>query len=145
MFDSTRVFSLLGLLSLSAIAGGPRHGLSAQTARPLDVEYREVAGRLIGAAMVDRGGYDKLAYLTTRIGNRLSGSSGLEIAVAWVADGARLADTIVYDHLQPNGLLPAGYADAQVRLCRQQAVLAGTRLANLLNSLLDKRASRGSK
>src|SRR6185503_6161586 len=57
---------------------------AAQTARPLDLEYREAAGRLIGAAMVDRGGYDKLAYLTTRIGNRLSGSSGLERAVAWV-------------------------------------------------------------
>ena len=55
---------------------------AAQTARPLDLEYREAAGRLIGAAMVDRGGYDKLAYLTTRIGNRLSGSSGLERAVA---------------------------------------------------------------
>jgi len=57
---------------------------AAQTAGPLDLEYREAAGRLIGAAMVDRGGYDKLAYLTTRIGNRLSGSSGLERAVAWV-------------------------------------------------------------
>ncbi len=63
-------------------------------------------------------------------------------AASWAADGARLADTVVYDHLQQNGPLPTGYADAQVRLCRQQAVLAGTRLANLLNSLLDKRASR---
>src|SRR6202043_2006604 len=41
---------------------------------------------LIGAAMVDRGGYDRLAYLTTRIGNRLSGSSALERAVAWLAE-----------------------------------------------------------
>lgn len=81
-----RVVLLVGLLSLCVIAGLARHGLSAQTARPLDVEYREVAGRLIGAAMVDRGAYDKLAYLTTRIGNRLSGSPGLERAVAWVAE-----------------------------------------------------------
>ena len=59
---------------------------AAQATRPLDVEYREAAGRLIGAAQVDRGAYDKLAYLTTRIGNRLSGSTGLERAVAWVAE-----------------------------------------------------------
>ena len=61
------------LLFGSALLSG-----SAQATRPLDLEYREAAGRLIGAAMVDRGGYDRLAYLTTRIGNRLSGSSGLE-------------------------------------------------------------------
>jgi carboxypeptidase Q len=67
------------LLSGSALLFG-----AAQTMRPLDLEYRDAAGRLIGAAMVDRDAYDKLAYLTTRIGNRLSGSSGLERAVAWV-------------------------------------------------------------
>jgi Iap family predicted aminopeptidase len=59
--------------------------VSAQNTRPLDVEYREAAGRLIGAAMVDTAGYDKLAYLTTSIGHRLSGSTGLERATAWVA------------------------------------------------------------
>ena len=60
--------------------------VAAQPPRPLDLEYRETAGRLIGAAMVDTAGYDKLAYLTTRIGHRLSGSSGLERAVTWVAE-----------------------------------------------------------
>jgi hypothetical protein len=59
---------------------------AAQTVRPLNVEYRETAGRLVGAAMVDRGGYEKLAYLTTRIGNRLSGSASLERAVAWFTE-----------------------------------------------------------
>ena len=59
--------------------------LAAQPPRPLDLDYREPAGRLIGAAMVDTAGYDKLAHLTTRIGHRLSGSSGLERAVTWVA------------------------------------------------------------
>ena len=95
-----RVVLLAGLLSLCAIAGLARHGLSAQTARPLDVEYREAAGRLIGAAMVDRGGYDKLAYLTTRIGNRLSGSPGLERAVAWVAEQMK-ADGLENVRTQP--------------------------------------------
>jgi carboxypeptidase Q len=59
--------------------------LAAQPPRPLDLDYRETAGRLIGAAMVDTAGYDRLAHLTTRIGHRLSGSSGLERAVTWVA------------------------------------------------------------
>src|SRR5436190_19253569 len=78
--------ALGGLVLLSAISGLVRHDVSAQAARPLDVEYRGVAGRLIGAAMVDRDGYDKLAYLTTRIGNRLSGSPSLQRAVAWATE-----------------------------------------------------------
>ena len=95
-----RVLSLVGLLILGAIAGLHRHGLSAQTPGRLDVEYREVAGRLIGAAMADRGGYDKLAYLTTRIGNRLSGSPGLERAVAWVGEQMK-SDGLENVRLQP--------------------------------------------
>ena len=70
---------LIGMLAMPII-------VSPQGARPLDVEYRDVAGRLIGAAMVDTAGYAKLAYLTTRIGNRLSGSAGLERAVGWAAE-----------------------------------------------------------
>ena len=85
---------LTGLLCGSAMLFG-----SAQTARPLDLEYREAAGRLIGAAMVDRGGYDRLAYLTTRIGNRLSGSAGLERGIAWLAEQMK-ADGFGNVHLQ---------------------------------------------
>ena len=59
--------------------------LSAQAPRSLDAEYREVAGRLIGAALVDTSGWEKLTHLTTRIGNRLSGTPALERAVEWVA------------------------------------------------------------
>jgi Iap family predicted aminopeptidase len=75
-------------------------GAAAQPARSLDLEYRDVAGRLIGAAMVDRVGYDKLAYLTTRIGNRLSGSTGLERAVAWVDEQMKI-DGLDNVRLQP--------------------------------------------
>jgi hypothetical protein len=42
-----------------------------------------VAGRILGAAIVDSRAYDKLAYLSDRIGHRLSGSDALERAVAW--------------------------------------------------------------
>ncbi len=47
--------------------------------------YRETATKLIDAALIDQGGMDKLSHLCDRIGNRLSGSAGLEKAVAWAA------------------------------------------------------------
>ncbi len=45
--------------------------------------YREAAGRIIGAALVDDTAYRRLSYLTDRIGHRLSGSPQLERAVEW--------------------------------------------------------------
>ncbi len=39
--------------------------------------------KLIAAALKDQGGLDRLEYLCYRIGNRLSGSKGLETAVSW--------------------------------------------------------------
>src|ERR1700733_3482840 len=60
-------------------------GLAAQPAGNLTEQYREVASKLIDAAMVDEGGMEKLAYLCDRIGNRLSGSAGLDKAIAWAA------------------------------------------------------------
>lgn len=47
--------------------------------------YRDPANRLIDAALADQGGMEKLSYLCDRIGNRLSGSPGLEKAIAWAA------------------------------------------------------------
>lgn len=49
-------------------------------------EHRETAGRIIGAALVDDTGWNRLAYLGDRIGPRLSGSAGLEKAIAWAVD-----------------------------------------------------------
>jgi hypothetical protein len=54
------------------------HGKDTLTDR-----YREAAGRILGAALQDVEGWEKLTYLTTEIGNRLSGSSGLERAIEW--------------------------------------------------------------
>ena len=45
--------------------------------------YRAPAGRIIGAALTNNRAYQRLAYLTDRIGNRLSGSPNLERAIAW--------------------------------------------------------------
>jgi hypothetical protein len=48
---------------------------------------REAAGRILGRALVDEGAWRKLEHLTTRIGHRLSGSPGLEKAIAWAHEG----------------------------------------------------------
>jgi carboxypeptidase Q len=45
--------------------------------------YRAPAGRIIGAALTNNRAYQRLAYLTDHIGNRLSGSTNLERAIAW--------------------------------------------------------------
>src|SRR5258708_7821379 len=68
------LLALIGVLSLSA-ADGP----------DLPGQYRGPADKLIDAALADSDGYNRLAYLCYRIGNRLSGSPGLEKAIAWSA------------------------------------------------------------
>jgi carboxypeptidase Q len=60
-------------------------------AADLNEQYRATADRLIDAALADREGYDRLAYLCYRIGHRLSGSAGLEKAVAWSAEEMKRA------------------------------------------------------
>ncbi len=49
-------------------------------------EYREPAARIIGAALADRSAWDRLADLSDNIGNRLSGSEGLEKAIRWAIE-----------------------------------------------------------
>ncbi len=53
--------------------------------------YRATADKLIDAALADTEGYNRLAYLCYRIGARLSGSPGLEKAVAWSAEQMKAA------------------------------------------------------
>ena len=65
------------LLALSA---------SARAGDDLTGDYRKAAGRLIGAALTDSEGWEKLEHLTTVIGPRLSGSPGLEKAISWAKE-----------------------------------------------------------
>jgi len=48
-------------------------------------DYRERASRIIGAALTSDLAYRRLAWLTDRIGNRLSGSESLQRAIEWAA------------------------------------------------------------
>ncbi len=70
---------------------GDRHELADR--------YREVAGRVLGAALVDVDGWAKLEHLSLRIGHRLSGSAGLEQAIDWAAETMR-AEGLEKIHLQ---------------------------------------------
>ncbi|HET6851299.1 MAG TPA: M28 family metallopeptidase, partial [Pyrinomonadaceae bacterium] len=45
--------------------------------------YRTAAARIIGAALTSDRAYSRLAHLTDHIGNRLSGSKNLELAIEW--------------------------------------------------------------
>lgn len=64
----------------------PETAAATAPATPIADAYRDVAGRILQAALADHeDSYAKLAYLTDRIGHRLSGSVGLERAVAWAA------------------------------------------------------------
>jgi Zn-dependent M28 family amino/carboxypeptidase len=62
-----------------------------EPARPTPIAdaYREVAARIIADARADKGGWEKLAHLSDRIGHRLSGSPQLDQAIAWAADAMK--------------------------------------------------------
>mgnify|MGYP001823080672 FL=1 len=74
------------LLLLVPLTLSPRAAVSDND---LTASYRDVAGRIIGAALTDEEGWEKLTYLTTVIGHRLSGSPQLEEAIAWATETMR--------------------------------------------------------
>ncbi|HED64851.1 MAG TPA: peptidase M28 family protein [Planctomycetes bacterium] len=80
MIQARRIALLLAPLTLWVLGGS---ALAQDTAPSLTARYSEVAGRILGAALVDTEGWKKLEHLTTRIGPRLSGSEGLTRAIDW--------------------------------------------------------------
>ncbi|HEX7838379.1 MAG TPA: hypothetical protein VF469_12980, partial [Kofleriaceae bacterium] len=64
-----------------AVSAAPVPGASARLAE----HYRDPVDKIVTAAHADRGAYQKLAWLTDHIGNRLSGSPALDRAIAWAA------------------------------------------------------------
>jgi len=71
----SRRFPLSALIFLATVLPAPAQTVTDQ--------YRATADKLIDAALADQEGYDRLAYLCYRIGNRLSGSPSLDRAIAW--------------------------------------------------------------
>jgi len=60
-------------------------GTPAPARSPIGERYTAVAAKILAAARADREAYGKLAYLTDRIGHRLSGSASLDRAIAWAS------------------------------------------------------------
>jgi len=83
MISRTRTLALLFLAAAS--------GFAQDASSNLTERYRAAAGKLIQAALADTEGYDRLAYLCYRIGNRLSGSASLEKAIAWSVEQMKAA------------------------------------------------------
>jgi hypothetical protein len=69
-------------------------------AEDLAASYRETSRQVLARALADEGAWKKLEHLTTRIGHRLSGSQGLEKAVAW-AHAGMTAEGLEGVRLQP--------------------------------------------
>lgn len=63
----------------------PAAAVWAQNPGGLAETYHDAAARLIGAAMLDEGGWRKLQYWCDQIGPRLSGSPSLQRAIEWSA------------------------------------------------------------
>jgi Zn-dependent M28 family amino/carboxypeptidase len=81
------------LLPFSATA------LCGETPAPEPVDlaetYRREAGQILGAALTDVEGWEKLTYLATIIGHRMSGSAALEEAIDWAAEGMESEGLVV--------------------------------------------------
>jgi len=73
----------------TSVAAAPVAAAAGAKSGTLAERYREPVGRIIAAAHADRGAYQKLAHLTDRIGNRLSGSPALDRAIAWAAQAMK--------------------------------------------------------
>jgi carboxypeptidase Q len=58
--------------------------LAAQSTTPIADKYRESANKIIAAALADSSAWNRLAELTDKFGNRLSGSQSLERAIDWI-------------------------------------------------------------
>jgi carboxypeptidase Q len=84
------------------LAPGALHAADSRSTTPatMAVRLRPAAERLIGAAMASDHAYERLSQLCDGIGNRLSGSSSLDRAIAW-AEGAMREDGFERVRLQP--------------------------------------------
>jgi Zn-dependent M28 family amino/carboxypeptidase len=62
---------------------------AAAASSGIAARYKDTVDKIIAAARGDRGAYQKLAYLTDHIGNRISGSASLTKAIAWAAQAMK--------------------------------------------------------
>jgi len=99
--SAPRWIAWLGTGSILLAGALLAHAGQAPAAAPaVPEDFRSAAQKIILAAQQDDAGWDKLAHLTTQIGNRLSGSPSLEKAVAWAGEAMK-AEGLEKVWLQP--------------------------------------------
>jgi len=92
---TTAIVALVTLVAPGARGAGPvaarrSEGAASPAAAPAaPPALAEAAARIRAGAIATNGAWTKLAWLTDRIGPRLSGSPGAEAAVAWALDTLR--------------------------------------------------------
>lgn len=64
----------------------PAPAASAAGPDQISSAHRDAAARIIGTALTEDTGWNRLAYLCDRVGHRLSGSRQLDAAIAWAVD-----------------------------------------------------------
>ncbi len=88
-FDLVADLDAAGFYGITRLAFSPSGAhLAVVGERPpddLEAAYRRQAAQILGAALTDVEGWDKITYLATVIGHRLSGSDALEEAIDWAA------------------------------------------------------------
>lgn len=89
----SRQLSVLAIIRRMRLSPVPGSNLKLLIAFPLVLllagasdPSEEAAARILGSALVESRAYEKLSYLTDRIGHRLSGSSALSQAIAWAVN-----------------------------------------------------------
>jgi len=73
----------------SILAGGFPCGAEESSHTSVQNAYGAAAGRILGTELVQGQAYELLRHLTDRIGPRLSGSAGAELAVRWTQERLR--------------------------------------------------------
>jgi carboxypeptidase Q len=79
-----RLFLAMTLISFSVLQAMATPAVESSADIP--TQYREVADRLIDAAMADDAAYRRLAVLVDRFGPRFSGTEALERAIDWILE-----------------------------------------------------------
>ena len=82
MRTTTYASLLVALVFLLILPSAP--ATAGLQSADLDAQYRDVANRLIDAAMANDFAYDRLALLVDEFGPRFSGTESLEMAIDWI-------------------------------------------------------------
>ncbi len=100
MLSSSRSLAAVSVFVVVTAAAPPAPAQPAPVPGAGGTGLDDAAARILGRALVDEGAWRKLEHLTTRIGNRLSGSPSLERAIHWAAEGMQ-GDGLENVRLQP--------------------------------------------